>query len=154
MIKKEREIKDIEKVLEILDTCKVMRLGMCDDGKPYTIPLNYGYLYNDEKFEFYFHCAHKGKKSDILAKNPNVCVETDIMGSLIEGEHGCEYSVFYKSFIGFGVAELVNETEEKIKFLNNLMVCQTGKEFEFTDAQMKGVAIYKVKISDWSAKGR
>ncbi len=154
MIRKDREITEIEKVRAILDACKVMRVGMCDYSKPYVIPINYGYAYENNNFEFYFHCAHKGRKAEILAKNSNVCVEIDLEGGLLEGEHGCEYSYYYQSFIGFGVAELVSETQTKIELLNNLMLCQTGKTFEFTEAQMKGVAIYKIALNDWSAKGK
>lgn len=44
----ERQIFDIDKILEILDKSKILHLGLVDGDEPYVVPMNYGYTYEDE----------------------------------------------------------------------------------------------------------
>ena len=41
MRRKDREVTDIEKIKEILDACKVSRIGLMDQGKVYIVPMNH-----------------------------------------------------------------------------------------------------------------
>ena len=43
MRRHDREVKNLEGIREILDVCKVCRLGMYDGGEVYIVPMNYGY---------------------------------------------------------------------------------------------------------------
>ncbi|WP_243117476.1 hypothetical protein [Muricomes intestini] len=45
MRRKEREIKEREDILHVLDTCKVIRIAMHDEEGIYILPLNFGYTY-------------------------------------------------------------------------------------------------------------
>ena len=47
MRRKDREVTDIEKIKEILDACKVSRIGLMDQGKVYIVPMNHGYSLED-----------------------------------------------------------------------------------------------------------
>ena len=42
MRRKDREVTDIEKIKEILDACKVSRIGLMDVGMVYIVPMNHG----------------------------------------------------------------------------------------------------------------
>ena len=55
---------------------------MADEAGPYIVPLNFGF--SDDSL--YFHSAHKGRKIDILKKNPRVCFEFDLGVKIISGE--------------------------------------------------------------------
>ena len=74
---KPRFITDPEIIRKILDRCKIIHLGMQEDGHVYVVPTNYGYTYEDGKLTFYSHGAMEGKKWDIIKKNPEICVEID-----------------------------------------------------------------------------
>ena len=56
MRRKEKEIKDTAEIEEILSKAFVCRLGLCDNGRPYVVPLCFGY----EDNALYIHCAKEG----------------------------------------------------------------------------------------------
>ena len=72
MRRSDREITFIEEKLAVIEKNKVMRLAMADNGRPYVVPLNYGYTYENGTLTIYFHCAAEGRKIDILKTNSNV----------------------------------------------------------------------------------
>ena len=43
MRRKDREITDIEELLAVVSRCKVCRLAMAENNRPYVVPLNFGY---------------------------------------------------------------------------------------------------------------
>ena len=43
MRRSEREITQREKLLELLDKCRVMHLGLTDGAAPYVVPLHFGW---------------------------------------------------------------------------------------------------------------
>ena len=47
MRRSDREITFIEEKLAVIEKNKVMRLAMVDNGRPYVVPLNYGYTYEN-----------------------------------------------------------------------------------------------------------
>lgn len=155
MRRTERAVTGTEEIKEILDSCKVCRLGLCDDGQVYIVPMNYGYTYEEGRLTIYFHGAKEGRKLDIIKKHPSVGIEMDCSHELVEGALACQYSYYYASLIGNGRAEVVEEPEEKLKALGLVMKQQTGKEFdEFkTNPKLeKAVGIIKVNVEQFSCK--
>lgn len=45
MRRKDREITDINEILNMIDKTKILHLGLFDKGYPYIVPLHYGYVY-------------------------------------------------------------------------------------------------------------
>ena len=154
MRRTDREISDDHGILKILGKCRVLCLGMCLDGIPYVVPLNFGFEYNSGKYTFYIHCAGEGKKLDIIAKNPRVFIEADCSHELTEAETACGYGYNYESVMAEGTAEIVTDTAEKKKALALLMKHQTGKDFDFTDQQADGVTVVKITAAQVTAKSR
>ena len=107
MRRSDRELRDPGQLLEIIDACKVFRLAMVAEGRPYLVPLNFGYAYEGGQFEFYFHSALQGRKLDLLRQNPQVCFELDCGHALVPADLPCGYSYRYASVIGEGTVELV-----------------------------------------------
>lgn len=64
MRRADREVTDQAKIQDIMDRCTCCRIGFNDDGKVYIVPLNFGYQKKENKYVFYFHGAHEGRKSN------------------------------------------------------------------------------------------
>lgn len=65
MTRRELEVTDINEILGMLDRAKVLHLGLVDDGRPYIVPMNYGYEMKDGKLSLYLHSSMKGYKIDV-----------------------------------------------------------------------------------------
>jgi len=155
MRRSDREIKDKEKILEIVSKAKVLHLGLFDGKYPYVVPLHYGFEIKDGKFVFYMHSATEGHKLDLIRENPNVCVELESDVSAVSGgEIPCKYSSNYASVIGRGEARIAEGVQEKIKGLKLLMSNQTGRSFEIDEKMTSGVEVIKVVIESLTAKAR
>ncbi|MBQ3886320.1 MAG: pyridoxamine 5'-phosphate oxidase family protein [Ruminococcus sp.] len=155
MRRKDREITRIEDILSIVDRAKVLRLGLFDDNFPYIVPLHFGYEYAEGKLIFYMHSAKEGHKLDLIKRNQNVCIELDCDTELISGgDIPCSYSSSFASLIGRGLAEIVDDEQEKVRGLYLLMKNQTGREFEITTQMASAVAVIKVMVCDFSAKSK
>lgn len=154
LTRREREITDINKILEILDTAKVLHLGLVDGDEPYVVPMNYGYIYENEKLTIYLHGARRGRKLDVMRKNPKVFFEAECGITPFEGDVACKYGITYSSIMGRGRAEIVEDPEEKMKALSILMKTQTDKDFEFNEKLVSVVAVIRIDVSDFTAKHR
>ena len=155
MRRKDREITRIEDILSIVDRAKVLRLGLFDDNFPYIVPLHFGYEYAEGKLIFYMHSAKEGHKLDLIKRNQNVCIELDCDTELISGgDIPCSYSSSFASLIGRGLAEILDDEQEKVRGLYLLMKNQTGREFEITPQMASAVAVIKVVVCDFSAKSK
>ncbi|WP_291707341.1 pyridoxamine 5'-phosphate oxidase family protein [Clostridium sp.] len=148
----DREVKNIKDKIEIINSCKVVRLAMKDKEGLYILPLNFGYSYLDDKLTLYFHSAKRGRKLEAIMENPEVAFEMDCAHRLIEAEIPCLYGFAYKSVIGNGVASIVEDMEEKKVALSLLMKHQAEKDFVFEDRHAKAVSVFKVDVTDFSAK--
>ena len=154
MTKRELQITDLRQIRQILDTGKVLRLGLAVNNEPYIVPMNYGYCLEEGKLTFYLHSAVRGKKLDMLRENPRVFVELDCDQVPFEGEKPCQYGLSYSSVMGRGVARIVEDTEEKKQAMTMLMKTQTGKDFVFDDRLVSIVAVIRVDVEEYTAKHR
>jgi nitroimidazol reductase NimA-like FMN-containing flavoprotein (pyridoxamine 5'-phosphate oxidase superfamily) len=93
---------------QFLTCARIGRLGISLENEPYIVPV--GYAYADGKI--FFHTCSKGLKMESIRKNPNVCFEVD--------ESLSDASMF-KSVIIFGTAEIIEEKETMIPYLQKLI---------------------------------
>ena len=154
MTKRELQITDENQILSILDTAKVLHLGMAVGGEPYVVPMNYGYTTENGKLVLYLHSAVRGKKLDMIRVNPNVFFEMDCDRAPFTGEKPCQYGLSYSSIMGRGTAQIVEDAEEKMKAMTILMKTQTGKDFSFNDKLVSIVAVIRIDVSEYTAKHR
>lgn len=153
MRRKDREITDSEKIKNILDSCKVCRIGLYDEGEIYIVPLNFGYfLDNDGRLTLYFHCAHEGRKIELLKKNSRVGFEMDCGHELVTADKACLYSYKYASLLGTGQAEFITDSEDKIQALRLMMKHQTGQDFDFTAEKANAITQFRIKVQKFSCK--
>ena len=87
MRRTDRAVTDQERVRQLLEECRVCRLGLWDGREVYIVPMNYGYTFEDGRLTLYFHCAQEGRRMEILAQRPAVSFELDRCGAYTgEGE--------------------------------------------------------------------
>lgn len=154
MTRRERQVTDIEEIRAILDKSLIAHVGLVDGDEPYVIPMNYGYILEGEKLTLYLHGAKRGRKIDIIQKNPKVFFEAECDTIPFEGEVACKYGMAYSSIMGKGIAVIVEDVEEKKLGLSAVMKTQTGKDFIFEDNMVGFVNVIRVDISEYTAKKR
>ena len=155
MRKSEYQIKETDKLIEILNECKIMRVAMIDDSVPYIVPVNYGYELSEGVLTMYFHCAAEGRKIDVIKKNNNVCFELDGRFELVMGVDACSTSCKYASIIGSGKAEFLTGVNEKTNVLSLIMEQQTGQIVkEFPEAALAKTAVLVIRSTDFTGKAR
>ena len=154
MTKRELQIADPGQIRAILDTAKVLHLGLCANNEPYVVPMNYGYAMEDGKLVLYLHSAVQGKKLDMIRANPSVFFEMDCDRMPFEGEKPCQYGLVYSSVMGRGTARIVEDVEEKMQAMTLLMKTQTGKDFSFNDRLVSIVAVIRIDVTEYTAKHR
>ncbi|MFC2129485.1 pyridoxamine 5'-phosphate oxidase family protein [Bacteroidota bacterium] len=149
MRKKNQEITDPVIIEEILQESEICRLAMMDGDRPYILPFNYGY----HDHCIYIHCAPKGKKIDLLQKNPEVCFEIEHSAELIEAEKACKWSELYRSVIGYGKVEIITDFEQILKGLEIIMRSNGAQgPLEFDDKHVKACSVLKMQITSITAK--
>ncbi len=78
MRRTDREVTDFDKIMEIVDECDILRLGLSDGNYPYIVPVNFAYKLANDKLFFYIHGAKAGRKYELLQQNPVCSFEMDI----------------------------------------------------------------------------
>ncbi len=154
MTRRERQITDFDEIVKILDKSKVLHLGLVDGDEPYVVPMNYGYEFVDNKLVIYLHGARRGRKLDLIRKNPKVFLEMECDITPFEGEVACKYGIAYASIMGRGVACITEDVQEKMHALSVLMKTQTGKDFLFDEKLVSVVSIIRIDVSEYTAKHR
>ena len=154
MTKRELQITDLQQIRAILDTAKVLRLGLAVNNEPYVVPMNYGYTMEEGRLTLYLHSAVRGKKLDMLRANPNVFFELDCDLKPFDGVKPCQYGLSYSSIMGRGEAVLVEDAEEKMKAMTVLMKTQTGRDFSFNEELVSIVAVVRIDVAEYTAKHR
>ena len=102
----EKEISDMETLIEILKGGKYTVISMCKENEVYLVTLSYGY--DESKNALYFHCAKEGQKIEFIKSNPFVC------GTVIEDngyKDGCSQA--YRSVVFRGKMVILEDIHEK-----------------------------------------
>lgn len=154
LTKRESRVTDPTEIIRILDTAKVLHLGLAVDNEPYVVPMNYGYTMADGKLTLYLHSAVKGKKLDMLRANSKVFFEMDCDRMPFEGRVPCQYGMVYSSIMGRGTAAIVEDAEEKMQAMSILMKTQTGKDFTFNERLVSIVTVIRIDVTEYTAKHR
>ncbi len=148
MRRSEKEIVASEQIEEIIRNAKLCRLALCQDDWPYIVPVCFGY----EDGVIYIHSARAGKKIDILRSNARVCFEFDIDVEIQPGISNCDWGVRYRSVIGFGYAEFVEDEREKTRALNILIQHYGGTPTAYPEKMLRKTEIIRIIIERMTGK--
>jgi nitroimidazol reductase NimA-like FMN-containing flavoprotein (pyridoxamine 5'-phosphate oxidase superfamily) len=151
MRRKDREILDPQFIDKVLNDAIHGNLGLCDNGEPYVIPMNYAWSDN----KIWLHCANEGRKLDIIRVNPKVCFQVSAETELVIAEEPCRSGMKYSSVVISGVASIIEEHEEKSSALLRIMQHFT-KDFshKFTQEETNRVTIISIKPDKITCKAR
>ncbi len=111
MRQKRRQVTDRALLSAMLDRMEVIHVGMHDEPFPYVVPLNFGYAWEEDALVFYVHCARRGYKLELLARDPHVCVTASAFVSYAQ-ESVKGHLHDYRSVIARGVAQRIDPREE------------------------------------------
>jgi uncharacterized protein len=148
---KARAITDHKEFVEIIQRCQWCHLAMIDpDGKPYVIPMNFGF--KDDII--YLHGAKHGKKIDSIKQHPEVCINftTDHVLRYQNEEVACSWSMKYRSVLCHGEVEFITDPEDKIAAFHVIMAHYTTGEFRFNPPSIREVNVWKVKVSKFDGR--
>ncbi len=150
MLRKDREVKNIEDIADIIGRCDTLRIGLNNDSCPYIVPVSFGVDFHNGKLQLFFHCAQVGEKINLIEKNPYVGFEADIfyktepMGSGITAR--------YESIIGNGLVSRL-ENEEKIYGLKCILEHYHYSDFDVTACKnLNRTAVYKIEVDKITGK--
>lgn len=149
MRRHEREITDPAAIEDILRQGSICHLAMVDDGEPYVLPMNFGY----SDGALFLHCAAAGRKLDVLRKNPRVCfaVETDV-AMLIDPEVACNGSARYRSVVGMGTAQIIEDPDAMARALDVLMAQAGGPTGPYPADSLRNMRIIRIDIESMTGK--
>jgi nitroimidazol reductase NimA-like FMN-containing flavoprotein (pyridoxamine 5'-phosphate oxidase superfamily) len=132
----------------IIHNATVCRLGCADEGKPYIVPLSFGY----RDGAIYIHSAHEGKKIAILKKNPECCIEFDECSEVVRSENPCNWGMRYRSVICTGKANFVTDPNEKQDGLNCILNHYGSGSHRFSEKEIQNVCVIRVDIGKMTGK--
>ena len=121
MRRQDREIRKFAEIIEIIQHCEIIHLGLTDQDGPYIVPLHFGFEICGESVCFYFHSAGEGRKVDILRTQPKVCFELDAPTKVQPGETVCGWTADFESVMGTGFAVILEDVKDKTHGLSCIM---------------------------------
>jgi len=149
----DREIQDRSEMLEIIEKADVCHLALADDEGPYIVAMNFGYQWADGELTLYFHSARSGKKIDIITNNNMGCFSVDVDHELTTGPQGCDWSMNYKSVVGRGHLEVLEDDAEKQLGLSLIMKHYSGRDdFVFDEKIFSMTLVLKMTINELTGK--
>lgn len=154
MRRKDRQITDPVLLEACIRDCFFATLAMVDEGRPYAVPINFGY----EDDTFYLHSARAGRKIDIFRRTPELPVQLVFVsrsgikdGGPVDGP-ACNLSSVYSSVMVEGVLEEVQDEAEAMKGMR-AMLRQVGKEEKGLAPQdLRSVIMLKIKAASMVGK--
>lgn len=150
MRRKDKLVTDKKILHEVIHKAQVCRLGLADGATPYIVPLSFGF----DGTYIYIHSATEGRKVDILRKNKRVCVEFEQDVVLLKGKKACNYSFRYLTVICDGIAEPVDDVDEKRSALNQLVKHYNSEwtSYSFTEQELASVLVFKITVEEMTGK--
>ena len=152
MRKSEREIKDLQDIVSVMEKCDVCRLALNEDGYPYIIPLNFGMIFEDGVIELIFHSALEGRKLDLIRKDNRASFEMDCGHQLqyFEDRGYCTFA--YESVIGRGRITILDD-DAKAAALDELMRHYHGGEAAYYNPDaLPRTTVYKLTVEEITGK--
>ena len=138
----------------VLEHCKILRLGLTNQGRSYVVPVNFGYEENSQgKYVIYIHGTVNGTKGHALDQEDVIGFETD------EGFEGLtfavptNYSPSFRSVIGTGKVVRVRDDQEKLYALKKLLhhyLCDIPGTLSVD--QVSKVPVWKIEVDQITAK--
>jgi len=144
---------DPARIREVITSCDCCRLGLCDEGKAYVVPLDFGCVERDGRYTFYFHGAKEGRKLDLIRKTGWAAFEMDTGHEWVLGETAQQNTSRFQCVMGGGPVALVETAEEKREGLLAILAHATGKDqWEIGEAALENTSVFRLDVEELSCK--
>lgn len=153
MRRKDREVTDFDTIVNIIDECNIIRLGIADGDFPYIVPVNFAYTVDGQQICFYIHGAMAGKKYEMLKATPFCSFEMDIpleMDCIVEAK---DVTMRYKSVMGKCRVEFL-EGDDRQRAIDDVIMAryEETKNFDYNKSTVERTAVAKLEVIELSAK--
>ena len=124
-------------------------LVMCAADKPYAVPLNHSFMNG----RFYFHCAKKGRKLDVIRRNPHVSyVIKKYYGTEGDFKDSMRCNGQWESVIAYGRAHVVEGQQALKEAFRNFMACYDKPDYEPTDKVYDTTGAVIIDVDEMTAR--
>lgn len=158
MRRKDREITDFNKLIEMIDHCEVIRLGLFDENQkdfPYIVPVNFSYEADQATGQicFYIHGAMAGRKYELLKKNCKCSFEMDNQLK-IDYLYDChDITTRYECVMGTAlVEEIPGDQKEKVMQEKVLSRWEEARSFPWNRNALNRCGMFKLVVKTISGK--
>jgi len=145
---KDKELRDPSELAAVLDDALICRLGIRDGEGVRILPMNFGH----RDGRLYFHTGKTGTKLELLARNPSVSFEAEADVAVIRGTKGCNWSMSYRSVMGRGEVEFLDDPEEKQEALAIITSHYGGPQTEYPERAVAETVVFSVAIQSMTGK--
>ena len=153
MRRSDREITQKVKLLELLDKCRVMHLGLTDGTGPYVVPLHFGWEEKEGEIALYFHSAPEGRKMDCIRNNPVCFIAVTGDARVIGSAEACGWTAAYESLMMEGEVDILSSDEEKRHGLDALMRhCGYEGEPSYSAQALAKTTVCRVRVKSVTGK--
>ena len=152
MRRKDREVKDLEIIKQIIAECDTIHIGLADGDYPYILPMSFGYETVEDRIFFYVHGSRAGRKIDLMKKNGVCSFVTDCAQRAVMDMNQKEATMHYRSVMGKAKVDFL-QGEEALRALRLLMDqydASRGKEYSLT--HVPHTAVIRLSVTEYTAK--
>ena len=136
----------------VIARCQVCHLALASpDGRPYVVPLHFGYAPGPPPV-LYFHSARHGRKLDLLRQNPRCAFVIDRDLGLVTRPRACDWSTGYESVMGAGRIEIVTHPEERRAGLDRLMAQYGNHSPSYSPEELARTVVLRLTVEEMSGK--
>ncbi|MCD7840520.1 MAG: pyridoxamine 5'-phosphate oxidase family protein [Erysipelotrichaceae bacterium] len=153
MRRKDREVTDFNTIINIINQCDIIRLGLTDDDYPYIVPVNFAYTVKNNQICFYIHGAMAGRKYELMNKNKKCSFEMDIplLMELIPDKK--DITMRYLSVMGTATIEFIKESQKQ-QVMEDIILNRydSTRNFDYNKNALPRTMIAKLIVIDITAK--
>ncbi len=143
-----------EVVHQILDEALICHVGFVADGQPFVIPTAYGRVADN----LYIHGSPASRMLRSLSNGIEVCVTVTLLDGLVLARSAFHHSMNYRSVVIFGVAQIVEDPEEKLEalraFTEHVVQGRWSEVRQPSHQELQGTLVLSLPLNEASAKVR
>ena len=153
MRRNDRAVTDPARIREIIAGCDCCRLGLCDKGRAYVVPLDFGFVEREGRYTFYFHGAGEGRKLELIRETGWAAFEMDRGHEWVRGDRASANTSRFQCVMGGGPVTVLEAAEEKRAGLNLILAHVTGKgDWEIEDGALEKTVVFRLDAEELTCK--
>lgn len=146
---------DKAKALDIIDASLMCHIAQVKDGQAFVTPT----CHWREGDYFYWHAHSKARNvKEPIDEPQKVCINISLLDGLVMARSAMHHSVNYRSVTLFGVPELIEDKDEKVRqfkiFLDKVSPGRWEQLRPINDNEIKATGLVRIKIEEASVKFR